>query len=314
MDLIAMARRCSPWVLAAWGAGCSLILPGCSVKTMAINALSDALAGTGSSWASDNDPELVRDATPFALKTIESLVQQSPRHRGLLLAAASGFTEYAYAFVQTEADYLETRDLEAATAMRRRAVNLYLSARDYGLRGLEIGHPGLGGALRTNAVTVLASVRGNKEDVALLYWTAAPWAGAISLAKENAELAVDLPVTGAMMRRALALDEGFDDGAIYDFLISYDGSLPASAGGSVERARHDLDKALALSKGRRAAPLVSFAEAVSVATQDRKEFVELLNRALAVDLEAAPQQRLANLIAQKRARWLLARVDELFIE
>jgi hypothetical protein len=33
-----------------------------------------------------------------------------------------------------------------------------------------------------------------------------------------------------------------------------------------------------------------------------------------VDLEAAPQQRLANLIAQKRARWLLARVDELFIE
>jgi hypothetical protein len=33
-----------------------------------------------------------------------------------------------------------------------------------------------------------------------------------------------------------------------------------------------------------------------------------------VDVERAPDQRVANLIAQKRARWLLARADELFIE
>lgn len=313
MGVIGTADRRNLRVLAVLAAMCSLIFSSCSVKTMAVNALSDALAGAGSSWASDDDPDLVRDATPFALKTIESLAQQSPRHRGLLLAAASGFTEYAYAFVQTEADYIEARDLSAATAMRRRAVNLYLRARDYGLRGLEVRHPGLSAALRTHAETALVSVRA-KDDAALLYWTAAPWAAAISLAKENADLAVDLPVTSAMMRRALALDEGFDEGAIYDFFIGYDGSLPASAGGSVARARYDLEKAEAFSHGRRAAPLVSFAETVSVATQNRAEFVQLLNRALAVDVEDAPQQRLANLIAQKRARWLLARVDELFID
>jgi predicted anti-sigma-YlaC factor YlaD len=69
-----------------------------------------------------------------------------------------------------------------------------------------------------------------------------------------------------------------------------------------------------ISAGRRAAPLVGFAETVSVAAQDRQECEALLRRALAVDADAVPEYRLANLIAQKRARWLLGRMDELFIE
>ena len=36
--------------------------------------------------------ELVREAVPFSLKLIESLLAESPRHRGLLLAACKGFT------------------------------------------------------------------------------------------------------------------------------------------------------------------------------------------------------------------------------
>ncbi len=313
MDSNAIARRSAPSAVAALAAAGGLLLAGCSLKTMAINSLADAFAGFGTSWATDDDPDLVRDATPFALKTVETLLQQSPRNRGLLVAAASGFTEYSYAFVQCEADYVEERNLQAAVAMRSRAVGLYLRARDYGLRGLEVGHPGFGALLRRDAGTALANVRGRGE-VAMLYWTAAPWAAAISLAKENAELTADLPATGAMMRRALALDESFGDGAIYDFLISYEGSLPASAGGSVAHARADLEKAEALSRGTRAAPLVSFAETVSVATQNRSEFVALLRRAVALNVDAAPQQRLANLVAQKRARWLLGRVDEVFLQ
>jgi len=44
-------------------------------------------------FASDDDPELVREAVPFSLKLIESLLEQSPQHRGLLYAASSGFTQ-----------------------------------------------------------------------------------------------------------------------------------------------------------------------------------------------------------------------------
>lgn len=285
---------------------------GCSVRRLAVNALGDALAGGTSGWAADEDVELIRDATPFALKTIESLLGESPRHRGLLLGAAAGFTQYAYAFVQSEADFLEDHDLARATALRRRAARLYLRARGYGLRGLDVGHPGLAARLLTDPRGALAPTR--REDVALLYWTAAAWGAAISLAKDNAELAADLPVVEALVRRALALDEGFGEGAIHDFLIAFEGGRPAAAGGSAERARRHFQRAVELSRGHRAGPYVTLAESVCVAEQNRAEFESLLHRALAVDLEAAPGQRLANEVAQRRARWLLARIDDLFLD
>ena len=118
----------------------------------------------------------------------------------------------------------------------------------------------------------------------------------------------------AMVRRALALDETFGFGSLHDFLMALEGGRPPSAGGSVARARVHLARAIELSNGLRAAPYVSFAESVCVKAQDKKEFEELLGKALAVDVEKAPTQRLANVLAQKRARWLLTRLDDLFIE
>ncbi|HEU5395364.1 MAG TPA: TRAP transporter TatT component family protein, partial [Candidatus Methylomirabilis sp.] len=63
----------------------------------------------------------------------------------------------------------------------------------------------------------------------------------------------------------------------------------------------------------RVSPLVTLAETVAVREQDRREFHRLLETALALDLEQAPEWRLANLIAQRRARWLKLRADELFV-
>src|SRR5262245_23362409 len=71
----------------------ALMLCGCSIKKMAINRLGDALAGGGNTFASDDDPELVKAAVPFSLKLIESLLAESPSHPGLLLAATSGFVQ-----------------------------------------------------------------------------------------------------------------------------------------------------------------------------------------------------------------------------
>ena len=67
-----------------------------------------------------------------------------------------------------------------------------------------------------------------------------------------------------------------------------------------------------LTKGQLASPFVSLAEAVSVASDNREEFEKLLKQALAIDPDARVEWRLQNLVVQKRARWLLARVDDLF--
>ncbi|HEX7484771.1 MAG TPA: TRAP transporter TatT component family protein, partial [Vicinamibacterales bacterium] len=117
-------------------------LSGCSIKTMAINTVGNALAESGSNFASDDDPELIAAAIPFGLKTIEGLLAQSPRHKRLLFAACSGFTQYSYAFVQQDADYVEAQDLQKALAMRARAKKLYLRAVGYGMRAFDVEFPG----------------------------------------------------------------------------------------------------------------------------------------------------------------------------
>ena len=70
---------------------------------------------------------------------------------------------------------------------------------------------------------------------------------------------------------------------------------------------------MALAGGRRLSVMVALAETVSVRQGDRAEFVSLLNQALAFDVDVAPNQRLANLIAQRRAALLLSQLDNLFL-
>ena len=64
-----------------------LVTSGCSIRRYAINQIGDALASGSSTYASDEDLELVGEALPFGLKLIESLLAESPKHKGLLLAA-----------------------------------------------------------------------------------------------------------------------------------------------------------------------------------------------------------------------------------
>src|SRR5581483_10621942 len=144
-----LARPHARRVQAGWCALALLLLPtllGCSVKRVAVRTVADALASGADVYATDDDAELVAAALPFGLKTLEALLQSDPRNPRLLLAAARGFTQYAYAFVDLPARRAESDDLARAQAEHERALKLYLRARDYALRGLEVAHPGRGGA------------------------------------------------------------------------------------------------------------------------------------------------------------------------
>ncbi len=286
------------------GSGCS------TIKHSAVNSIGDTIAAGSNSYGSDDDPELIKAAAPFSLKLIESLLAETPNHRGLRLAAASGFTQYGYAFVQQDADELEASDHAAAVAMWARARRLYLRARDHGLRGLEATHPDFAAALRRDPRAAVRTC--TKDDVGLLYWTAAAWSAAIAVTKDRPDLIAELPQAEAMIDRALELDESFDHGAIHSFLITYEMARPG-AKDPAAKARAHFDRALELGGGHVAAPYVSLAEAVALPAQDRAQFQSLLQRALALDPDAEPNTRLVNLVLQRRARWLLSRIDELFL-
>ena len=74
----AMKALFGRWMMVSGICALALMFSGCSVKKIAINALGNALSEGTSSFGKDDDPELVRDAVPFALKTIEMLIDQSP--------------------------------------------------------------------------------------------------------------------------------------------------------------------------------------------------------------------------------------------
>lgn len=289
----------------------SLLGSGCSIKRTAVNKVGNALAGGGTTFASDDDPELVKAAVPFSLKLMESLLAESPNHAGLLLATCSGFTQYGYAFVQVDAEEIQDKDFAASEAGKARAKKLYLRARNYGLRGLEVRHKGFEKDLRANPKEAVKVT--TKKDVPFLYWTALSWAAAISLSKDNPDLIGELPIVEAMMDRALELNESFDHGAIHTYLITYEMSRPNGQGDAAARSKQQFDRVVALTGGQQAGPYVSYAEAVCIQKQDLKQFQALLNQALAINPDSKPEWRLSNLIMQRRAKWLLSRTDDLFL-
>jgi predicted anti-sigma-YlaC factor YlaD len=286
------------------------LLAGCVVRQALIHGVDDSIAQSGEVYASDPDVELVGAATPFALKLIESLLAESPKHRGLLLAAARGFTQYAYAYVENPADELEAHDVGGAYRERERACKLYVRARDYGLRGLSVAYPGFTADLHQSAAATLSRMR--REDVPLLYWTAVSWGAAISVSKDDAAMLGDLPLVRQLADRALELNEAFDGGAIHILQMTLAMTESRPQAQRIAAAKFHFERAVALSHAQQAAPFVSYAESVSVIANQRAEFEQLLGRALAIDAAATPAWRLSNEIFQRRARWLSARAEELF--
>jgi len=285
---------------------------GCSPSRIVASSMGDALAGNSLVYAGDDDIELVGSAIPFGLKTIESLLVEVPEHQGLLKAAARGFTQYSYVYVQLPADETEERNVAAAYDARARARRLYLRARDYGLRGLGFDSEEALSRLQLEPRHALAGV--TAEHMETLYWTGVAWSAAISLGKDQPALIAGLPVVDALVARATALDPDFDDGGLHTFLISYEMGRPGGAGEAAEIALQHFQRAVELSSGERVAPFVAMAESVSVARRQRQAFEDLLSRALAIDADARAEWRLANHVMQRRARWLLAHKDTYFSE
>jgi predicted anti-sigma-YlaC factor YlaD len=287
------------------------LVGGCgALKRKAVGMVADTLASSGDVFTRDDDLELVGQAIPFGLKLYESLLDSAPKNKDLLIATCSNFTQYGVAYLETEGLVLgEAAHHDEVARLNARALKLYLRAKGYCLRAMEVRFPGIGERLVKDPAAALKPAR--KADVPLLYWMAASWGSAIAQGIDKPELVIDLPVVRALADRAIALDETWNRGALHEMFISLD-SQPEALGGSVERARTHFKRAVELQKGASPGPYVSLATGVAVPAQDRAEFESLLKQALAIDPEKDPSTRLVTLVQQRRAQALLAHIDTMF--
>jgi hypothetical protein len=265
---------------------------------MALNRMASALADASSVYESDNDPEFVRLAAPSTLKTVEMLLSQSPDHPQLLLTACSGFTQYSYGFLHVDSQ-LKPADDPSAKELKTRAGKMYLRARGYCLHGLELRHPAI--TLKTLASDPSGVLRGTTtDDVPWLYWTAASWGAELSLAPDQLMRLPEVASVRALLTRARELNATWEQGAIYEAMIAFDG-LPALLGGSRAAARADFDKAMELSGNKSVFACI----ALAATTTDAAEKKRLLEQAAAIDVSSLTSRRLTNIIAQRYARAML---------
>jgi hypothetical protein len=288
-------------------------LSGCAtVNRLAVKSVADTLSEGGDTVTSHDDPDLIAGALPFALMLHESLLASVPTYEPLLTTTCSLYTTYSFGFVAADAEALQRDDYDRSRRLSDRSFTLAQRGKNFCWRGLEARFRGITDALKKDPARAVE--RAKKEDVKLLYWSAASLGAAISAGGlDHPELLIDWPVVRALAERAMTLDEPWNNGSLPELMITVE-SQGEALGGSEERARKYFARTLEIQKGLSPSPYVALATGVVKSKQDRAEFSKLLEQALAIDPEQDPSRRLITIVTQRRARVLLDRIDDLFLE
>jgi predicted anti-sigma-YlaC factor YlaD len=279
-----------------------LCLSACSPRHLIIQGIANELASQGQ--ASEDDLVLAREASAFYLKLSESLLLSVPDNAKLSESVATGFTQYAYAFVSFEAERIEGKDSRAAQVLRERAARLYWRGNRHAMAALELAHPGFRKALQSTQPADWPKI--SADSVGLAYWAAASWGGFISLSKDSPDTVADLPLAVRLAHLAYAKNPQYGKGSLASLMGTFE---TARAGGSSAQALIYFDQAIALGATHSASALVAKAEGVSLPNGNRPEFESLLRQALAVSIAHPDMQ---NVVMRERAQWLLGNVDDLF--
>jgi len=276
--------------------------------------VANALTGEGGSdvFTADSDPELVGDAIPFAIKLYETLLAGNPEHQGLINMTGSLFVMYANAFIQGPAEMLSRVQYEAKQAAIERSRNMYLRGLGILYGGLELKYPGFTKSpMEGKLPEYLAKMK--KDDVPALYWSAAAGVSAFSLNPFDLSIGVRLPEFYALIERAYEIDPDFNGGALDEFLLMFHASVPDSMGGNKSMVETHFARALQKSDGLSVGAYVAYASTVCVPAQNFDKFKEMLDKALAIDVDKKPSIRLVNILSQRKARYLLANAPHYFI-
>ncbi len=309
-----------------------------SIKKSAIRSLADMLSSPDGAgvFTSDDDPKLIADSMPLALKLYEILLSYDPDNAGLAASTGRNFVMYSGAFVQMPADMLSDEHWREGVAARRRAKKLYRRGRDYLLQSLELRHEGFLHALESGDYDE-AMMRLEKEDASSAYWGGLAWLGMAGTDPLDMELSTSLDKALLLLYRAMELEE--TNPGIHSAMIQIQLSLPSAliltmrerspntaaymdqyyrdVGVSEEarkRAFYHYYRALSLSKNQDPGPHITMATAVSVKEQDAEGFKDYLEKALAIEPDADPETRLMVILYQGRAQWLLENIESFFLD
>lgn len=288
------------------------LLAGCSLQRMALDQTAGILKETMPAFERDWDFELVADALPANIKMLEGFLRAGPDNRTLVLLTAQAYTSYALVVLEDRMEQAEDMS-PAQTRLALRARTMYLRGHRYGLRLLDLRHPGMAEAAKRGVKALEPFLeRCDAEDVPGLFWAGMPLAGAINVSRDDVTMIARMPAAKALIARQLELDETYYHAGGHMIFGALYGSVGKMLGGDPKKARQHFDKALKMTKRRFLLVQAMYARTLAVQLQDEALFKKLCDEVLRADLSIYPEQKLANVAAKRRARRLMARMDELF--
>ena len=252
-------------------------------------------------------PKLVSLYFENKIKKIEKDKPKTLKDKRLLMKTK---VEYAFGVIVEQADRLIDNDYAGALEEYKKSYNLFNNAKKIGLSILENRYPNFNNWLNRDA-----SIQFKKEDVKDLYWLAASYGGAISSSRGNPFEIVNLPFVGRMLHKCIEIDSEWQKGALHSAMMSFT-STRTDLSEKILRDSVDyyFKNAIEFSNGKDAGPYLTYAELIHKPYQEKNAFLDKLNYVVDMDIHKNSKYELTNLIAKSRAKWLLSKKDEYFLE
>jgi len=255
------------------------------------------------------NPEFAKSTYKYIAEKSEKAIINSPNDEKKLLKACENLTKFSFGFTLEEADRKVMIDYKNGKFLYKEAHEKFVRAVDYGERALAVKFDNYMDWIKNNTSK---SPNFTTLDLSYLYWTAGAYGGAIKSSQGDPEWIVKLPRLGKLLEMGLSLDSEWNKGAFYSAMISYTMIRHDSPSNKEAVAREYFNKAVKVSNDFDLSPYLTFAESVSITTQNKNEFTNLLYKALNIDINTDPDLRLTNYINRNRAIWLLDNINEYF--
>ena len=266
-----------------------LLLSGCA--SVATERLADNLA---SAMLNQDDPDTVIAGAPAYLLLLDSMIEENPNDRALLIAAARLYGSFATGLIK-DPERAKRLSARSFTYARRALCDLNPQVCKVEKQSYD---------LFTAAITTIP-----KSELDLYYTYATSWAGWIQVRSDDWSALADLPKVEFLLQQITSIESNYDRGRAQLYLAVMRSQLPAGLGGKPEKGRRHFEKSIDYSEGRDLIAKVEYARLYARLVFDK----ELHDRLLVEVLAANPQEpdlTLSNVLAQQQARQLLD--DEYF--
>ena len=241
----------------------------------------------------------------------QNKIKNSADNPALLKNGVEELTTYAFGFLMEESDRAMLDNYSKAKELESQAHQYFSQAVGYGESALDILYEDYTDWISDNNGDIIFTP--DSEDFGLFYWTAAAYGGAISSSGGDPSWIIKLPRVGKLLNSIVAIDSSWNHGAALVALISFTMNNPLISSDEANKISKNLfNSAVDASQGLDMGPYLTYAESVSKVRQDKKEFIELLNEALKIDILSGKDFQLTNTISRNRAEWLLENIDEFF--